>query len=192
MKIKIPKFYEGEGITYNDVSQQQDYVTENNNNLYNQAVFFQNVKPWWNYATDVIADVASMYPRPEVQVVADTYQGDTDGLVRDAQQIAAPYVKKKITQTSNRLIQTPDPPRRTLPLLPGETPRQRQIRQAIYNRTHPLITQREGGHLLKGAGKLIAPYRAYLMWKDLQQLWQTVKNYPRKNKDGFYKYNKNK
>lgn len=40
MKIKIPKFYEGEGITYNDVSQQQDYVTENDNNLYNQAVFF--------------------------------------------------------------------------------------------------------------------------------------------------------
>lgn len=195
-KIKIPRFVDGtdpmygSDISYTDAASQAESVVQENNKVLNEASFFENVKPWYEYITDVVADAASMVPRPEVQVVADTYQGDVDGLVRDAQQAVVPVVRKKMTQRGNYLQTLPNPPRRVLPAQPGESPYHRQRRQVLYNRANPRMSLTEMGYLFKGLGKALIPYQLYLMYKDAQQLWGTIKNYPKRDKGGIYKYNK--
>lgn len=193
-KIKIPMFDTrtevAGGMSYNDVVSQQQYVQQYNDDIENQAKFFENVKPWRDYVTDVVLDIASMFPRPEVQIVADSYQRDADGVIRDVQQTVIPKISKSLITRGNYLQQQPTPPRRVLPALPGESAYSRQRRQARYNRSNPRLTPREEGFLYKGLGKLFTPYQVYLMYKDAQQLWKTVKNYPKKDKDGKYKYNR--
>lgn len=131
-----------------------------------------------------------MFPRPEVQIVADSYQGDTAGVIRDVQQTVAPKISKSLITRGNYLQQQPTPPRRVLPPLPGESAYSRQRRQARYDRSHPRLTPRQKGSLYKGLGKLFIPYQVYLMYKDAQQMLGTIKNYPRKDENGVYRYNK--
>lgn len=118
-------------------------------------------------------------------------QGDITGVGRDVVQSTAFPVRNYIYNTGQRIYNTPDPPRRQLPRKPGEGPYEYQRRQVKYNRAHPGSTNKLSGAVLKGASKLVLPIYLYSIYKDFEQLWNTAKNYPKKDKSGVYRYNKN-